>query len=52
MRRVEIPDFPQEGADGSAGGLALPFRIPLLEENPLGREAREGAAAGGAAAAD
>ena len=26
--RVEIPDSPHEGRDGSAGGLALPFRIP------------------------
>ena len=50
MGRVEIPDFPHEGDDGSAGGLALPFRIPLLEENPLGRETRWGAADSGAAA--
>ncbi len=30
--RVEIPDSPQEGCDGSAGGLALPFHRPCLRK--------------------
>ncbi len=30
--RIEIPDSPQEGRDGSAGGLALPFRRSCLRK--------------------
>ena len=32
MDRTEIPDFAQERCDGSAGGLALSFRIPCLRK--------------------